>query len=427
MEIMMTKFLATTAIATILALPAMAEQTDISQTVDALQEALNTIDIDDDATGVSQTGINAANLISIDFGSLDDVRQFSEIGMIQEAINVFETQGTVRNNANLTDVSQAGTNVLNSIDLTVEGKTGFDINRLIQEIDNADQFSSNDIDIFNGKSVDIDQGATNVMNMAAMDDLLENTGGNDLQQQIDDSTQMAENEFDVDLGVTDISQSAVNVMNLAEIEDDLVGDSFQYVQDSTQEATNEASDTTVGASIDNLVQSAVNVANSLSVGESSPNAGGSFSGASIAQVYEGVPGGQSATNYVLFSSAGIDGPNLNDANLAIIDQSALNAINMATITTVGWTISQDATGVDQVASNLADSIGNGGDLTNFDQSATNVGNILSASSLPDLLSLTEVTQNFTGTQLATNGMIGADDLNNATQAATNVINSVSGL
>ncbi len=69
----MTKFLTSTALATILALPAMAEQTDISQTVDALQQALNTIDISDDATNVSQAGINAANIISIDFGSLDDV------------------------------------------------------------------------------------------------------------------------------------------------------------------------------------------------------------------------------------------------------------------------------------------------------------------------------------------------------------------
>ena len=126
----MTKFLTSTALATILALPAMAEQTDISQTVDALQEALNTIDISDDATNVSQAGINAANIISIDFGSLDDVDQFSENGMIQDAINDFETQGTVGNNAILTDVSQSGTNVLNSIDLTVDGAQGFDLNRL---------------------------------------------------------------------------------------------------------------------------------------------------------------------------------------------------------------------------------------------------------------------------------------------------------
>ena len=135
----MTKFLTSTALATILALPAMAEQTDISQTVDALQEALNTIDISDDATNVSQAGINAANIISIDFGSLDDVDQFSENGMIQDAINDFETQGTVGNNAILTDVSQSGTNVLNSIYLTVDGAQGFDLNRLVQEIDNADQ------------------------------------------------------------------------------------------------------------------------------------------------------------------------------------------------------------------------------------------------------------------------------------------------
>jgi len=429
MEIIMTKFLTTTAIPTLLAMPAMAEQTDITQTVDALQKALNTIDISDDATNVSQAGINAANLISIDFGSLDDVRQFSEDGMIQKAINDFETQGTGGNPAVLSNVAQSGTNVLNSIDLTVDGAQGFDINRLLQEIDNADQLATNDIDILTGTSADIDQDATNVMNMAAMDDLLENAGGNDLRQRIDDSTQRAGNEFDVDLGVTNIAQDSVNVMNLAEVEDDLVGDSFQWVQDSTQVASNEASDTASGAYINNLVQSAVNVANSLSVGVGTPNSGGSSVNASIKQRYGYGSGstGQLAKNYVQFSSAGINDTATDIAGNSIIDQSALNAVNMATITNVGWTISQDATSVDQVAKNLADSTGGLGDLTNFDQSATNVGNILSAGSLPDLVSLTEVTQRFDGSQLAMNGMFGADDLNTVSQAATNVINSVSGL
>lgn len=424
----MTKFLTSTALATILALPAMAEQTDISQTVDALQQALNTIDISDDATNVSQAGINAANIISIDFGSLDDVDQFSENGMIQNAINDFETQGTVGNNAILTDVSQSGTNVLNSIDLTVDGGQGFDLNRLVQEIDNADQTATNDIDILNGSSIGIDQGATNVMNMAAMDDLLEDSAVNDLQQQIDDSNQVAGNEFDIDLGVDDISQNAVNVMNLAEIEDDLKGDSFQYVQDSTQTATNDASDTTVGASINSLVQSAVNIANSLDVGGATTD-GGSLEFASIGQVYEGVSGGQLADNYVQFSTGGVTGPAVDGDGEIIIDQSALNAINLATVTNVGWTISQSAVDVDQQSLNLAQGIGVGvnADLTNFDQSATNVGNILSAGALPDLVSMTEVTQTFAGDQLAQNGMFGADDLTSVTQAATNVINSVSGL
>ena len=423
----MTKFLTTTAIATILAMPAVAEQTDISQTVKALQLALNTIDISDDATNVSQAGINAANIISIDFGSLDDVEQLSEDWMKQISKNDFETEGTSGNNALLENVSQSGTNVLNSIDLT-SGSGSYDLNQLSQKIDNASQKAVNDIDIRNGTSLGIDQDATNVMNMAAMDDMQEDIRGADLLQKIDDSSQKASNKFDVDLGVKDIAQDAVNVMNLAEVEDDLKGDSFQMVDDSSQSATNSAFDTEIGASIENLMQSAVNIANSLDVGGSSPNSGGSVYGASIKQIYKGYGYGsdQLASNFVKFSTEGVTGP-ANDLNNDYIDQSALNAINLATVTNVGWTISQSARHVDQVAMNNAQGIGSSinADVTNFDQSATNVGNILSAGTLPDISGMTEVSQNFTGFQMAQNGLIGADDLSSVTQAATNVINSVS--
>jgi len=424
----MTKFLTSTALATIFALPALAEQTDISQTVNALQKALNTIDISDDATGVSQAGINAANIISIDFGSLDDVEQLSDGWMRQISINDFETQGTPTNNAILSDVTQSGTNVLNSIDLTSDTGQSYDLNRLSQKIDDASQKAINDIDIRNGSSVDIDQDATNVMNMAAMDDLREDARGADILQKVDDSSQVASNKFDIDLGVKNIAQDAVNVMNLAEIEDDLDGDSFQMVEHSTQSATNNAFDTELGASIENLMQSAVNIANSLDVGGASTNGGGSAQYASIGQVYKGVHGGQLSSNFVAFSTGGVTGP-VPDLNSDYIDQSALNAINLATVTDVGWTISQSATRVDQQAMNNAQGIGSSinADITNFDQSATNVGNILSAGALPDILGMTEVSQNFSGSQLAQNGMINADDLTSVTQAATNVINSVSGL
>ncbi|WP_394155134.1 hypothetical protein [Loktanella salsilacus] len=428
----MNKFLATTAIASLLAMPAMAEQTDISQTVNALQEALNTIRISDDATDVSQAAVNAANIISIDFGSLDDVTQSSEEGMTQNAINDFDTRGNRRNFAELNTVAQAGTNVLNSVDLTMDAGQGYDIDHLSQVVDNANQTASNDIDIRYGTSTGIDQDATNVMNMAAMDDLQSDSMPDDLLQEIDDSTQFAGNDLDVDLGITDVTQDAVNVMNLAEVEDDLKGDSLQYIfGDTSQIAANNAFDTDYRASITNLMQSAVNVANSLSVGENSPNSGGSFYGAEITQVYDGTDGsGQDASNYVRFASLGITGAAPAIAgDPAIIDQSALNAINLATVTNVGWTVSQDAFSVDQAASNLATNsdFSYSADVSNFDQSATNVANILSAGALPDLTGMTDVSQSFDGTQIATNGTFGADDLSSVTQAATNVANSVSGL
>ena len=102
---------------------------------------------------------------------------------------------------------------------------------------------------------------------------------------------------------------------------------------------------------------------------------------------------------------------------------------MATITNVGWTVSQDASDVNQSASNVATNFDFAytADVSNFDQSATNVANILSAGSLPDLNGYTEVNQNFSGLQSATNNVFGADDLFGVSQAATNVANSVSGL
>jgi hypothetical protein len=62
----MKKFLTTTAIASALALPATAahESTDVTQTVGALQAALNSIVINFDGTTISQAATNAANLIN---------------------------------------------------------------------------------------------------------------------------------------------------------------------------------------------------------------------------------------------------------------------------------------------------------------------------------------------------------------------------
>ncbi|MEX3313497.1 hypothetical protein [Sulfitobacter sp. PS-8MA] len=274
----------------------------------------------------------------------------------------------------------------------------------------------------------MEQAATNVMNMAAMDDLQEDATGIDLKQRIEHSTQTAKNDLDIDLGAENTKQDAVNVMNLAEIEDDLKGDSLQKVIKSSQSAENNMFDTAVGAEVVNLMQSAVNVANSLDVGGSSPNTGGSLSGAAISQYYAD-NSGQTAANFVKFSNQGITGSAPKPSGKLVMDQSALNAINLATVTNVGWTVSQTAYDVDQDASNMALNQHGGidADVTNFDQSATNVANILSAGTLPDIVGMTEVSQTFAGAQLSTNGMIGADDLTDVTQSATNVINSVSGL
>ena len=59
----MKKFLATTAIASAVAFPALADDTDIDQSISALQAALNSIVINNDGENVTQAATNAANLI----------------------------------------------------------------------------------------------------------------------------------------------------------------------------------------------------------------------------------------------------------------------------------------------------------------------------------------------------------------------------
>ncbi len=122
----MKKFLTTTAIASALALPATAahESTDVTQTVGALQAALNSIVINFDGTTVSQAATNAANLINYTADDLHDVLQTTDPssgggGLGQFAVNSLVSTGGFSGGVftgAFVDVTQAATNVANSIE-----------------------------------------------------------------------------------------------------------------------------------------------------------------------------------------------------------------------------------------------------------------------------------------------------------------------
>lgn len=431
----------TTALVAAFALPAMAEQTDITQTIEGLQEALNSIEIADDATDVAQTAVNAANLISLE-DNLDDVLQDADlddgnegIDFEQVASNVLDSGPASFNSADLSGVTQDATNVLNSIGGVGEDGGLPDVNTLYQDADEVVQDAFNDIELSGpATSEDISQAATNALNLATLEDVngVNSIGAAfEMQQDGDDIFQSAYNELDIRDGITDTNtddvlqstQDATNVINMADISEDLNGTLLQELTDSDQSAANVAHDTRRNAEINDLLQAATNIANVLTVGGVATDA--------IEQNYEDSV--QDASNYVEFRDLGLSGeePKLDDmGELAdVIDQTALNGINIAEVALPEGTIAQFSLGSDQTATNVAE---NGSwytsidaDIDNFGQSATNVANILSVGALPDLAGASDLTQTFDGVQFSSNAIFHADDLSMVTQATTNVANSIS--
>lgn len=415
------KLMTTTALAAVLAFPAVAEQTDIDQVVAALQTALNTIEIGDDASEVSMAATNAANLISLsgEGEDLDDVTQNGAVAQI--AVNDFDTDAKLGTPmAELEEIDQSATNVLNSIQL---GEPGQEINTLTQGALLVQQTAENQIDVdplgAGGFSEEIDQDAVSAINLASLNDVEES-----LTQEAGLSGQSAFNDIDVRDGLDDVTQDATNVINSASIADDLDGPAVQNAAANTQGALNNADKADAGASINDLIQAATNVSNSITVGADTEIAG------SIEQNY--LLGNQDAANFIEFETAGLSGeePKIPEGGTdpeVVIDQSALNAVNMASVTDMGAFVSQSALFSLQNATNTATGPSGYGNVDNFGQQAMNVANILSAGSLPDISGTQEVTQTFGGQQNAVNTLAFGNDLLEVTQAATNVANSVSTL
>ncbi|WGH78137.1 beta strand repeat-containing protein [Jannaschia ovalis] len=377
----MKKFLTTTAIASALAFPAAADDTDIDQTISALQTALNSILINFDGTGVSQAATNAANLINYTTDDLDDVNQTAG-PIAQIGINsLISTEG------GFDDVEQTGVNVVNSFQAP-------EVEDLNQSLVLGLQTATNSIEAATGTNMSV-QNATNAANVATVDVDIEN----DLTQTVLFAAQSASNAIDTGGDITDATQAATNVANSATVGDDVSDDVAQTALLFGQTATNEL-DATFNINV--FDQDAINAVNLLETVDDASDF--------VDQIAGGVTQTASNDAFAFFGN---------------ISAGAQDAVNVANSVTIGDDISDDLTQLfdsgSQAATNVADAVFS---ISDTPQTATNAANLASFSEVGGFISQTFVDS----TQTATNDLllvIGTATGSN--QAATNVANSLTGL
>ena len=433
------------------------------------QSASNVADADVDVGEMVQNAVNAANLATA--ASVDDNVDQYAFDLDQDAVNLaFAFFG----NINLVD--QAATNVVNSLD--IGGTVGGDVSQTLgfssqtagntldgvlsvtnstqaavnaanlatlmtvegdidQTVEEVDQLATNDallvfgsvagdmVDPDTGKVIPATQEATNVANSvsAAGAGLEIET----LDQSVSDATQIAANNIgaspvggDEVTGVANVNQTAVNAANLATLQDVNVS-LDQSVTGLGQLAINTVVDVDASTGgISDLTQAATNVANSATLDDVEASA-------TLTQTADmsGFLNGQAALNYVEFGMNGV----------TTAKQTATNAVNLVTLNELRGTLSQEVINGAQIAGNLVNYSGFIGDVVpNLDsagtvsgltQTAVNAANLVTVATLPDLGGSLEVSQAYSGFQLSGNGLYDADTINNVTQAATNVANSIS--
>lgn len=209
--------------------------------------------------------------------------------------------------------------------------------------------------------------------------------------------------------------------------------------DAAQKATNKIDDF---KTVSNVVQSATNIGNSIDIDnlDSLPQ---------MNSLRQDAWGYQWASNYIEFGGGGYNGPEykLNQDGELVGDpsgnaldhtQSALNAVNLINVPTLGRPVYQENSTF-QGAINTARFEGHtygfgwSGDVDDLTQSATNVANSISTNGFYTFVDCDclEIEQISDGKQVASNWISGASSygfgsLNEAIQNATNVANSISG-
>ena len=441
----MKKFLTTTAIASALALPATAahESTDVTQTVGALQAALNSIVINFDGTTISQAATNAANLINYTADDLHDVFQTTDPssgggGLGQFAVNSLVSTGGFSGGVftgAFEDVTQAATNVANSIEAV-------NLEDLDQRLE-ATQVAINSISGPTGIS-DFNQTAVNAGNLATL-----NSASNDIDQDVDDTVQTASNSAVSSQGIIVMGagniQSATNVVNSATIAASVDDDILQDVDDSLQEASNLLSNGG-GSSIFTFDQSAVNAANLATAAHVGDDVNqdvddldqiASNAAVSTGSIFNGVQTATNVANSLTVTGAVDDditqsvseffniqpvsqsASNVADADIDVGEmvQNAVNAANLATAASVDDNVDQYAFDLDQDADNLAFAFF--GNINLVDQAATNVVNSLDIDGTVG--GDVDQTLGFSS-QTAGNTLDGVFSISNSTQAAVNAAN-----
>ena len=474
----MKKLLATTAISLAMATaPAMAgDQTDIDQTLNGAQNVLNSIDVVHNNRDVSQSGTNAGNMINViddrgtpnwqgdDIGrTLDDVNQAGDAaqdvtnradgrysdwrGLEQEGTNVQsvlnagriagnieQTQGSSGDQSVRNSVS--GSNVNKAFDETA-AQTGVNAANMA-EVGRVDgtvtQTMANgaDQDVANGMSAkgvwDATQEGTNIANLLDSG----NVGG-DVEQSVNGSgDQTVDNAVTYTQRVDDLSQSGTNVANMAqvnnvsaELDQDTAGGHDQSVVNKIRQ------DASAGTS------TAEDVGNVAETAQEGTNLANVIDGAPVDSIDQDGAGDQDVRNVVEFGdSLGLqvgetDPKPFQPATL----QAGTNVLNLATVGSFGQVEQQidpsaaqnvtnratyGATGTDSLPAYKIGAVQGG-----FEQTGTNLGNVLTTDSLASSTGVLEIDQSGSVGQSVTNVLAGNGAISDVTQAGTNVANSVS--
>jgi hypothetical protein len=350
------------------------DNTDVSQVLDGVQSALNSISVGNNNSNVHQSAVNAANLISLEKINLNNVTQ-SATGP-QSATNTADTTAGMWNK-----LIQEATNVANSVDLGTN--TSADVSVLIQSA-TGDQVAKNSGGFAQAAST-IKQSATNAANLASVDDI---TGS--------------------------VNQS-------------FSGAASQYASNSF--AMHVYSWTTGEGEITGLKQAAVNVANSI-------DADVVANSSASPDLQQAAYGPQTALNTVTFGfgndySGRVYPVTPDELGLSSSSQEATNAVNIASVNTLSGSASQLAA-LTQKAANSASYAPSGGgwtagEVVGLKQTGTNAANILTAKALPSLSGVTDITQNATSSmsQSVSNIISTPAYVQDIHQSATNVVNSLS--
>lgn len=385
---------------------------EIDQFAVGIQKALNKINDATKVTGATQEAVNAANLVSkVNAGELSEISQKSAVKQI--AVNSIEAPKF--NKVEVKGAVQEATNVANSISLGKEGGTGnaSDL-QTIKQISFGDQFAKNKIE--DVKVADtVEQAAVNAANLVT---LSVDAGAVDYISQKSLSEQTAINKIDSGWTwkgavINEVSQSATNVANsisLGEITPSS-GSMLDEVKQGAfvdQFASNEIA---IAKTVEDVVQEAVNATNLITSDK-----------AALGIVTQVAFGDQDALNTIKFKQW-IDGNNVVDGKVVPASQSATNVINSVSAPVIKTTLAQFSA-VDQKAKNVADSVGFGSQIWDFEQTAVNATNLVSIGAIGSGLELSQVAL---VSQSASNLIDANGTVEKVVQSATNVANSIGDL
>lgn len=180
----------------------------ISQSALIKQSATNDIGLASSATDFSQSAVNAANLVSVNFKT-PDLESVTQHGVgSQYASNNIDFKYII--DANLTNTdgvipsTQDATNVVNSV-------TAEKVTKTLSQFSATSQVASNVADSYKigSKVWDFDQSAVNAANLVQIGDINDNL---DISQTAF-AAQLATNSLDVNGTVSNVAQSATNVAN----------------------------------------------------------------------------------------------------------------------------------------------------------------------------------------------------------------------